>query len=113
MFNRWKRREHPDEGQALPWARTFAQWAVYSVMLTVGVLLFGVPPNAETPVAPPTRHGAHPVPAKVELGPHRQRCTPRPAVASLCGRDHPSSGHEPRHGPQKRLTPKELSLAKW
>ena len=83
------------------------------LMLTVGVLLFGVPPNADTPVAPPTRHGAHPVPAKVELGPHQQRCTPRPAGASLCGREHPSYGHEPRHGPQKRLTPKELSLAKW
>ena len=115
MFNRRERGEHPDERPALPWARTFGQWAVYSVMLTVGVVLFGVSPNADTPVAPPTRHGVHPahVPAKVELGPHPQRCNPWSADPSLCGRDHTSYGHETGHGAQKRLSPKELSLAKW
>ncbi len=115
MLNRWKRGEHPDDGPALPWARMFAQWAAYSLMLAFGVLLFGVSPNADAPVVPPTRHGVHPahVPAQLELGTHRQRCTPRPAVPSLCDREPTPYGHGTVHGPQTRLSPKELSLAKW
>ena len=115
MFNRWRRGEHPDDGHVLAWARTLAPCAVFGLMLTVGVLLFGVSPNANIPVGPPTRHGVHPahVPAKVEQGPHPRRCTYQSALPALCGRGHPPHAHERGHGAHRRLSPKELSLAKW
>ena len=115
MFHGWQRGGHPDAGQVHPWARTFAQWAVYSLMLTVGVLLFGISSDANTPVGPPTRHGVHPahVPAQVELGRPPQSCTSQRGVPALCGHQHPSHEHGTGHGAHKRLSPKELSLAKW
>ena len=112
MSTRWKRGEHPDEGRAQGRARTFAEWAAYSLVLTGGVLLFGVSPDADTPVGPPTRHGVHP-PAKVELGPAPRACTSQRGVPALCGHQHPSHEHATGHGAHKRLSPKELSLAKW
>lgn len=115
MSPRWKLGEDPDEGQTLPWARTFAQWAAYSLVLAGGVLLFGVPPDADTPVGPPTRHGVHPAhaPAKVELGPAPRACTSQRGAPALCGHEHPAHEHGTGHGAHKRLSPKELSLAKW
>jgi len=85
-------------------------------MLTLGVLLFGVSPGHDAPIAPPSsgQHGVNPnhEPSHPGLAPD-QRCTDALATASVCGHQRTTHAHSGGHDARQRLSPKELSLAKW
>lgn len=102
MFHLWNRLQRADEPGAPSLAKVITACAAYSLVLIVVVLLFGVSPDAQHPVVPPGthQHGVHPhqVPSETELLPNHQHP------------DHGSLGGPERH---KKVTPRELSLAKW
>jgi hypothetical protein len=105
MVHRWKRRERPDPTPALPLAQGVARWAAYSIVLVTGVQMFGLLQGADAPVTPPSRHqhDVRPtqVPSRVELE--------RP----FRGHEHTTDGHRSGHDAHKRVSPRQLSLAKW
>ena len=109
MLHRRNRRRRTDEGVSL--VRVVTACAAYSLALTIGVLAFGLPPSGETPPAQHP-HGVHPTQAPLEVGvaPHaRQRCV----SARPCGHERNGRDHQPGHDVHKRLSPRQLSLAKW
>jgi hypothetical protein len=104
VFDRWKRRARPDESLAVPPTEVVARWAVYSIVLVTGVQVLGLLQNADAPVTPPSRH-------QHDVGPTQ--------LPSRVGLERPARGHEhtthgrPGHEAPKRLSPRQLSLAKW
>ena len=98
-------------------AKVITACAAYSLVLIVVVLRFGVSPDAQHPVVPPGthQHGVHPhqVPSETELVPNQPLCVSRLATPRLCGHQHTDHGSVGGHERHTKLTPRELSLAKW
>lgn len=99
MVHRWRVRHPSDARGALSLPLVIAACAAYSLVLTIGVVLFGLAPRPEAPGVPPHDLHRHQVTFRLEP-------TPK-------GHVHTGHDHLRGHTVHKRLSPKELSLAKW
>jgi hypothetical protein len=114
MFHRASSVQRPDDGVPPPSTRGAARWAAYGLMLASGVLLVGAIPAEDAPDALPTSH-THVVhtggaPAAVTWVPTlRQEANPALAPPEVDVHQH--AGHHAMR--LVKLSPRELSLAKW
>ena len=115
MFRPRTTGERPDEGLAHPPTLVATRWAAYSLMLTAGVLLFGVIPADDAPVAPVTTHQHLVQTNRVPAGTPRQGQLPAPQLATqhFAAHQHTTVANERGHHVHIRLSPRQLSLAKW
>ena len=117
MFHLWNRLHSAREPGAPSLAQVITACAAYSAVLIFALLVFGVSPSTPHPVVPPAihQHNLHPnqVPSETGLVPNQRLCTSRLATPRPCGHQHTNHGHVGGHDGHKRLSPRELSLAKW
>ena len=110
-----KRRRRTDEGM-LSLVQVLSACAAYALALALCVLMFGLSPGAESPAVPPPQHPhvVDPTGAPLEAGvASNPRCTSARAGARPCGHEHSGLDHQPGHDVHQRLSPRQLSLAKW
>lgn len=114
MFPGLSRSRGRDTRGELSLAQLVTACAAYSLALAIGLLLIRLYTTPAAPEVPlPPRDGAHPhqVAPQSELPPKLQRlCAASP---DLCHHLHAHHHHLQGHGVHKRVSPRELSLAKW
>ena len=122
MSGRWARTDRPHVGPAHPPTLVGPRWAAYVTLLTAGVLLFGATPSPDAaPVGPPTTHQHVVQTTRVLPDPRwvprkRQLSAPALPTPKLGAHRHtkvtqaPADGH---HHVRTRVSPRQLSLAKW
>ena len=116
MFHGESSRPRPGEGAAQPLALVAVRWGAYALMLTAGLALLQVAPAHDVPSVPPASHvhvaqtgrGAATVSWVPTL---REEANPELAPTEVAAHQHANLAHHKMR--TIRLSPHQLSLAKW